>query len=431
MLTDFYGNQLTTSTGLARDSYDIGLRAFLSANYGAQEAFSQAIEADPNFTLAYLGLARAFMSSGQLADAKAVLGKAKNLLEGSTDREKSHFFCCELILSGEAKKARVAVQNHVSEWSRDAMIAQMSTSVFGLIGFSGQAGRETDLLEYTAKLLPHYGEDWWMISMHAISLCETGQTLKSMQLMERALNLNPRNANAAHFFAHILYEENEVSAGRDYLAAWMPNYDHRSLLHGHLSWHQALWALHDGDENSMWDIVDNSVSQEKGSSLPINALTDTASIYYRAELAGIKVSTERWLKLSEYAAEKFPTMGQSFADIHAALAHAMAGNEEYLSKLIYGNSGFAGDIVPAVAKAWQAISANKWDKAREELEPASSQFERFGGSRAQRDLLEFSYVNVLLRTGDNEAARKILLERRPVFYDTAPIEAISETKSYS
>ena len=45
MLTDFYGNHLTTSAGLARDSYDIGLRAFLSANYGAQEAFSQAIEA--------------------------------------------------------------------------------------------------------------------------------------------------------------------------------------------------------------------------------------------------------------------------------------------------------------------------------------------------------------------------------------------------
>ena len=51
MLTDFYGNHLTTSTGLARDNYDIGLRAFLSANYGAQEAFSQAIEADPNFSL--------------------------------------------------------------------------------------------------------------------------------------------------------------------------------------------------------------------------------------------------------------------------------------------------------------------------------------------------------------------------------------------
>ena len=425
MLTDFYGNHLTTSTGLARDSYDIGLRAFLSANYGAQEAFSLAIEADPNFTLAYLGLARAFMSSGQVVEAKVALGKAKNLLQGVTDREKSHSLCCELLLLGEAKKARTAVDNHVSEWPRDAMVAQMNTSVFGLIGFSGEVGRETDLLDYTAKLLPHYGEDWWMMSMHAISLCEAGQTLESMQLMQKALNSNPRNANASHFFAHILYEENEVSAGREYLNAWMPGYDRRSLLHGHLSWHQALWALYDGDETSMWEFVDSSVSQEKGSSLPINALTDTASIYYRAELAGYNVSTERWLKLSEYAAQKFPNMGQNFADIHAALAHAMAGNEEYLNKLIDGNSGFAGDIVPAVAKAWKAISENKWDKAREELETASSEFERFGGSRAQRDLLEFSYVNVLFRTGNKEAARRTLLERRPVFSESAPIKAIS------
>jgi tetratricopeptide (TPR) repeat protein len=294
-----------------------------------------------------------------------------------------------------------------------------------LIGFSGEVSREVDLLEYTERLLPHYGDDWWMISMHAISLCETGQTLESMQLMEKALNLNPRNANAAHFFAHILYEENEVSAGRDYLAAWMPNYDRRSLLHGHLSWHQALWALHEGDDNAMWDIVDAAVSQEKGSSLPINALTDTASIYYRAELAGYNVSAERWLKLSEYAAEKFPKMGQSFADMHAALAHAMAGNNDYLSKLIDGNSGFAGDIVPAVAKAWKAISESNWNKAREELETAASEFERFGGSRAQRDLLEFTYVNVLLRTGNKETARKTLLERRPVFNESAPIEGLS------
>ena len=429
MLTDFYGNHLTTSTGLARDNYDIGLRAFLSANYGAQEAFSQAVEADPNFSLAYLGLARSFMSSGEIDEAKRALAKAKNVLSVTTDREKSHFSCCELILSGQSQKARAAVYKHVSEWPRDAMIAQMNTSVFGLIGFSGKVGREADLLEYTGKLLPHYGDDWWMMSMHAISLCETGQSVAAMELMEKALNQNPRNANAAHFFAHILYEENEVTAGRDYLNAWMPNYDRRSLLHGHLSWHQALWALQDGDESVMWRIVDDAVSQVNTTSLPINALTDTASIYYRAELAGYTVPSERWHKLSEYAADKFPTMGQSFADVHAALAHAMAGNEEYLNKLIEGNSGFAGDIVSPVAKAWKAISENKWDTAREELKTASSDFERFGGSRAQRDLLEFTYVNVLMRTGKKEEARKTLLERRPNFYETAPIETIVLSKN--
>ena len=428
MLTDFYGNHLTTSTGLARDNYDIGLRAFLSANYGSQEAFSQAVEADPNFALAYLGLARSLMSAGQLAEAKKALGKAKHMLGEVTDREKSHFQCCELILLGKTKKAKAAVNTHVLEWPRDAMIAQMNTSVFGLIGFSGEIGRENDLLEYTEKLLPHYGDDWWMTSMHAISLCETGQTLKAMQLMEKALSLNSRNANAAHFFAHILYEENEVAAGRNYLGAWMPNYDRRSLLHGHLSWHQAIWALHDGDEDTMWQIVDSSVSQEISSSLPINALTDTASIYYRAELAGYNVAPERWLKLSEYAADKFPTMGQSFADIHATLAHAMAGNDEYLNKLIEGNAGFAGDIVPALAIAWKAISEGNWPKAEKELGKASSDFERFGGSRAQRDLLEFTYVNVLLRIGKKEDAQKTLLERRPNLFNTAPIAALSTPK---
>ena len=48
---------------------------------------------------------------------------------------------------------------------------------------------------------------------------------------------------------------------------------------GHLSWHQALWALQDGDESAMWNIVDDAVSQVNTSSLPINALTDTASIF--------------------------------------------------------------------------------------------------------------------------------------------------------
>ena len=424
MLTDAYGNQLTTSTGLARDNYNIGLRAFLSANYGSEEAFSQAIEADPNFALAYVGLARSFISSGKITEAKASLEKSKKFLGNATDREKSHFLCVELAVLGAGKKARNAVHKHVSIWPRDALIAQLNTSVFGLIGFSGEASREWDLLEYTEKLLPHYDDDWWMMSMHAISLCETGQTFKSMELMENALRLNPRNANAAHFFAHILYEENEVSAGRGYLNAWMPNYDKRSMLHGHLSWHQALWALYDGDESEMWSIVDSSVSQENTSSLPINALTDTASIYYRAELAGFTVSKERWLKLSYYASEKFPIMGQSFADIHVALAHAMAGNESDLNKIICGNAGFAGDIVPPVAKAWSAIANGEWLKAKEELDVISGDFHRFGGSRAQKDLLEFTHVNVLLRLGEKELAKKILSKHRPAISKTAPIVGI-------
>ena len=66
-----------------------------------------------------------------------------------------------------------------------------------------------------------------------------------------------------HIFSLTYYKKNEVEAGRGYLQAWMPAYDRRSILHGHLSWHEALWALQDGDEIKMWSTIDSSVSLKK------------------------------------------------------------------------------------------------------------------------------------------------------------------------
>jgi hypothetical protein len=365
------------------------------------------------------------MSAGDMDAAFRSLQKTKQLIDSATEREISHVFCINLLLLGKSKEAKDAVEKHLLEWPRDALVAQMNTSVFGLIGFSGALGREQDLLEFTEKLFPHYGDDWWMMSMHAISLCETGQTSAAMELMEKSLSLNSRNANAAHFFAHILYEEDAVNAGREFLSTWMSSYNRRSILHGHLSWHEALWALQDGDETKMWETIDISVSPENGTSLPLNALTDTAAIYYRAEIAGYQVDPKRWRQLSEYAAQNFPNMGQSFVDIHAALAHAMAGNDEYLQKYIEGSKGFAGELVPSVARAWKAITNNQWLLAANELAPKIEEFERFGGSRAQRDLLEFTYINAVLRAGDKKAAKSILSKRRPKYSKTVPIQALN------
>ena len=112
MLSDFYGNKLTTTTGLARDNYDVGLKAFLSANYGAEEAFSLAVEADPNFSLAYAGLVRAHMSAGDLQAATSALKTAKKMLNGATEREKSHVHCFDLLTSGKSKEAIKAVYKH-------------------------------------------------------------------------------------------------------------------------------------------------------------------------------------------------------------------------------------------------------------------------------------------------------------------------------
>ncbi len=424
MTQDHYGNEVSTASQAAVDHYNTGVRLFLSSAFGAVEAFRAAVDLEDGFALGHVGLARALMMAGRMPEAKAALERAQDLSEGLDHRQSQHIACFELLFSGQADRARILVQQHVRDYPRDALVAQLCTNVFGLIGFSGEVGREAALLAYTSALLPYYGEDWWMMSMHALSLCETGEIEASNRLMDKSLALNPRNANGAHFRSHAQYEAGEVTEGRRYLTDWLKDYDDRAVLHGHLTWHGALLALHDGDEAAMWQAVDKGVGPETAKGLPINILTDTAAILYRAELAGFSVDPARWLSLSDYAARFFPETGQSFADMHAALAHAMAGNGDRLAHICDTAKGFAGDLVRPIGRTWRAIARQDWETALAELVPVMSATEPVGGSRAQRDLLELTYAKVLLKLGLTEEARRSLMTRRSVLAPSPPLAAL-------
>lgn len=421
MFKDHYGNDLTTSSEQARDHYDCGVASFLAAGHDAADHFAKSVTADPGFALGHVGLARAQMMAAKMADAKAAMATAQGVIDGATARERAHLGAFELLFQGNPAGCRAAVRAHVRVYPRDAMVAQLCSSVFGLIGFSGEVGREADLLAFTSALMPHYGEDWWMMGIHSVSLCETGRLDEAASLMDRSLALNPRNANAAHFKGHTQYEMGETRAGLEYLKDWITGYDSRGLLHGHLSWHIALWSLHASDIDEMWARIDAGVGPGGSKGLPINTLTDTAAILHRAELAGIAVPPERWSEMSDYAAKYFPETGQSFADLHAALAHAMAGNGDRLAHIADTAKGFAADLVRPAARAWGAIARQDWQGAVDHLIPALAQTERFGGSRAQRDLLELTYVNALIKLGRSDEARHALALRRPVLSQTAPV----------
>ena len=180
MLDDHYGNSLSTRSDAAVKAYDEGVRFFLGANYGSGDAFAMAVAADEAFALGHVGLARAKMMQGQMAEAKGAISRAQDLAGGVTLRERQHIEAFSLLLSGKAADCRALVRDHVRTFPRDALAAQLCSNVFGLIGFSGEVGREADLLAYTGSLLPHYPGDWWMMSVHAVSLCETGRIKESV-----------------------------------------------------------------------------------------------------------------------------------------------------------------------------------------------------------------------------------------------------------
>ena len=413
MLNDRYDNPLTTTSQSARDAYIEGVDSILSANAGGDRMLQRAIEADDGFALAHAALARAQQISAKGAEAVEAMTKARALAAGTSNRETGHIAMLGHLIDGDGPSAYAAALDHLAAYPRDALIAQPLTGVFGLIGFSGLAGREAEQLAFLAQLAPHYGEDWWFGTQFAFAQIEVGQADRASRTIERAMDSNPRSAHGAHVRTHVHYERGESEAGLLFLREWRQDYDRQGALHCHISWHVALWTLERGDAAAAWRVIDDGVRPGKAWGPPLNVLTDTASFLHRAELSGVATQPERWREVSEFAQQLFPNPGIAFADVHAALAHAMAGEADALAKLIAEPAGPAGEVVTALAQAFEAFACQDWAETIALLAPVMTTHERIGGSRAQRDLLEFTLVAALLKLGRADDARLMLATRRP------------------
>ena len=242
---------------------------------------------------------------------------------------------------------------------------------------------------------------------------EAGQTGLAEPNIERALELNPGSAHSAHVRAHLYYENGETKAGFSYLREFWSQYPDSAYLHCHMSWHIAVWALETGDTELMWKTFDSFVSPDRTPAPPLNILTDSVALLFRAQVADIEVAGSRWRQLSDYAVQVFPCQGLAFADVHAALAHAMAGETERLHSVIENAKGPAEQIVRVLSQAFKSLSEGEPDNAVRLMTGVMAEHERIGGSRAQRDLLEFALANALAKSGRPEEARRTLDMRRP------------------
>ena len=412
MLQDRYGFGLTTASSAARDAYVAGVDLSLSANRGAEAEFRRAIACDAGLAVAYAALARTLQIAHRPEEAKAVAVQARELASTLPHRERSHVNALATVVDGGSVAGLEAVKEHLAAYPRDAMVLAPCTGVFGLIGFSGRAGREAELLAFLSPFADVYGEDWWFTSAHAFAQVEVGEIELARATIDRSLARYPRNAHGAHIRAHVYYEAGEREAGLAYLQDWWRDYPKESLLHCHVTWHIALWQLALGRTEEAWRLYRAHLRPGASTGPPINTLSDCASFLLRAEMAGEERAPELWGELSRYATQWFPAPGIAFADVHGALAHAFAGDATALARIVERAKGPARDVVGPLARAFAAFSRADWAAAGGELDAIMSSHERIGGSRAQRDLIEYALVVCLLHSGRAAEARGLLATRR-------------------
>ena len=415
MLTDRYGLAISTSSETAREAYIAGCDGVMAAWAGDKAHLMRAVEADPRFALAHAALARALFLMADVAGAREAAAKARTLAGAATAREQSHVNALCLAIEGKPVDSLAATRAHLAEHPRDAMVAAPATGVFGLIGFSGRQDREPEQIELLEGLKPHLADDWWFQAVYAFALEEVGRLDEALDLIERSMATNPKNAHGAHIKAHVLYEQGEDRAALDYLDAWLPTYAREGLMHCHISWHIAMFALTLGDTGRAWQIYRAQVQPGGAWGPALNVATDAASFLWRAELAGQARKSDAWTQVNGYVQKSFPKGGIAFVDVHRALAAGASGDSQTLASImaeleerVASGRSPAGEVVPRLAKGLTAFARSDWAGVITNLEPALAETVRIGGSRAQRDIVQNTLLAAYLKTGRAADAKKLV-----------------------
>src|SRR6185437_2198721 len=399
MLADRFGLPLSTTSAAARDAYVDASERALTFYPGALPAYDSAIAADPRFALAHAGKAQVLMREGNVAGARAALVAAVELTAGLTEREASQISIFDLGSSGQTEAAIAAVYKHLGAWPCDALVISIAVNPNGLIGGSGRIGQKHQIAELMDSVAPHYGDDYWFLSYHAMALSEDGRLAEARPKIERSVALNPKNAHGAHGFAHVSYESGEPDTAREFLLPWLAEYPRDGFFYGHLSWHLSLVEIALGHGTEAQELYRDAIELGRHSGGPQQKMSDGCAFLWRSELAGQPRDASAWRAMYDYASKALPRPGSGLADLHVILAHAVKRDDAALEmrnrqieELAAAGRYPSGSYLPALARGFAAFERGDFAAAIGALAPLAGQNERIGGSRAQHDLIEFTLL---------------------------------------
>ena len=426
---DRYGLPLSTNSLAAASAYRDGVDRILSAWPGAAEAFDRAIKDDPDFALAHIARARvhSFYQQGEAARKEAA--HARDLVKHrGSEREKSHVETLALAAEGQLPAALSSALKHVESWPRDAVVLSLPLGAFGLFAFSGMADHDQARQDLCERYASHYGEDWWFLSNHGWSMTENGQVKEGRAMTERAFDLRRNNAYAVHALLHAMFEDGSVADADALVTQWIDTYERSGILHGHIRWHQALGALERDDAARALSIYADVLQPTVTAAPPLNVMSDCASLLWRLEAYGHTVPKQLWMDADAHARRYFPKVSLPFVEMHMALLAAATGNQAALEERLHAIEQRlaegklpAGPVVPRICRAMSAFAGKDYAACARHLEAVLGDVVRIGGSHAQREIVEDTFIVALIRSGELKRARTLLdvrLHRRPSARDT-------------
>ena len=418
-LTDSSGVPVSSTNRQSVDGLDRALGLFQGYFNDPLAEIDAVLAADPDFVMGHCFRAGLFLISSEKAavpELEATVAEIEKRVKQANSRERGHLAAAKAWAAGDYHDAVGRYGDVLAAYPRDAIAMQFAHQCDFLLGQSRM------LRDRVAWVLPHWSKDettrGFLLGMYAFGLEEMGHYKEAENAARDALDRNPRDAWGVHALAHVFEMQGRNAEGIDFLETTASNWAPGNGLAYHNWWHLALFYLDRKDFARVVELYDRAI--HPGPTEVAMELVDAASMLWRLQLAGHDVGS-RWDDVVAVY-EKQTTDGYyAFNDLHAMMAFASTGRRDAADRLLSTLARRAGDAdsngrmtrevgLPA-CQAFAAFGQGDHDRAIELLRPVRLVANRFGGSHAQRDVLDWTMVEAALRGGRHGFAEAIANER--------------------
>lgn len=333
-----------------------------------------------------------------------------------TLRECGHVEAIGHLIDGRWHQASRVLEDVAIEAPRDALALLAGHQIDFFTGHSRMLrDRIARALPAWDPAVPGYHS---ILGMHAFGLEETGDYARAEAAGRRAVEAEPRDGWSQHAVAHVLEMQNRTEDGIAWMTANPDAWAGDSFFKVHNWWHLALYHLDRGDVGAVLRLFDSEIYGARSG--VVLDMIDASALLWRLHLRGIDVG-DRWDAVAANWSPIATAANYAFNDAHAVMAFVGAGRREAAAAVIAAqkdamardddNATFTRDVGHDVCRAILAFGDGDHAETVRLLRPVRSIAHRFGGSHAQRDVLDLTLIEAACRSGNAALARALAAER--------------------
>lgn len=418
MTRDLQGHPLSEATAEAASHYQQAVEAFNLYRGDPMAHLADAIAAAPRLAMAHVLKAHLLALSSEpeaTAEARSTIAEIKAM--SLNEREAGHITALDLVVAGEWTAAGQHLDHHNMRYPHDLVALQVGH----LIDFYRANAR--DMRDRIARVMPSWSSGMpgysILLGLRAFGLEETGDYARAEEAGRQAVDLQPLDCWAHHAVAHVMEMQGRAEDGIGWMVAREPYWSgDANFFKVHNWWHKALYHLDLGQIDQVLALYDGPIRKDR--SVVVLNMIDASAMLWRLSLSGHDVG-DRWQELAATWDRHADGRTYPFNDWHAAMAYLGAGRASDVERLIAAyrrpdggqsetaawGSRTAVPLIEGFAAFWQGDYAH----AVELLHGARFIANAFGGSHAQRDIIDWTLTEAALRGGLGDVASALAHER--------------------